>query len=170
LTQDEIWVRAWAQVREPLELQLALPGRRRARLDCGAARGGILDTGRGGGEAALDICSGSRPNGTVVGIDLSAGVLAFAWRATERCQQVRFLQADAQVYPFKPASFDAVMDAAPFVQIGVPPDTAPSRTTVVVSVAGRTVTADLATKSVRKPVKALREHSLHARSAGGLGR
>lgn len=52
------------------------------------------------------------------------------------------------------------MDAAPFVQIGVPPDTAPSRTTVVVGVAGRTVTADLATKSVRKPVKALQEHSL----------
>jgi ubiquinone/menaquinone biosynthesis C-methylase UbiE len=109
-------------------------------------------------------------NGIVWGIDLSAGVLAFARRATEGCQQVRFLQADAQVYPFKPASFDAVMDAAPFVQIGVPPDTAPSRATVVVSVAGRTVTADLATKSVRKPVKALREHSLHARSAGGLGR
>jgi hypothetical protein len=51
-----------------------------------------------------------------------------------------------------------VMDAAPFVQVGVPPDTAPSRTTVVVSVAGRTVTAEISTKSIRRAVKALQEH------------
>jgi hypothetical protein len=51
-----------------------------------------------------------------------------------------------------------MMDAAPFVQMDVPPDIAPSRTTVVVSVAGRTVTADLSTKSIRRAVKALQEH------------
>jgi hypothetical protein len=51
-----------------------------------------------------------------------------------------------------------VMNAAPFAQMGMPPDTAPSRTTVVVSIAGRTVTADLSTKSIRRAVKALQEH------------
>jgi hypothetical protein len=51
-----------------------------------------------------------------------------------------------------------VIDAAPLVQMGVPPDNAPPRTTLVVDVGGRTITADLATKSVRKAVKTLQEH------------
>jgi hypothetical protein len=52
----------------------------------------------------------------------------------------------------------SVLDSAPFVQQGIPPDGAPPRTTVTVSVGGRTLVADLATKSVRKAVKALLEH------------
>ncbi len=51
-----------------------------------------------------------------------------------------------------------VLESAPFVQMGVPPDNAPSRTTVSVNVSGRSVTADIATKSVRKAVKQLLEH------------
>jgi SAM-dependent methyltransferase len=34
-------------------------------------------------------------------------VLAFAKRAANGCERVRFVQADAQVFPFEPASFDA---------------------------------------------------------------
>jgi SAM-dependent methyltransferase len=41
-----------------------------------------------------------------VGIDLSAAVLAFAKRASAPCERVRFIHADAQVFPFEPASFD----------------------------------------------------------------
>lgn len=52
----------------------------------------------------------------------------------------------------------AVLESAPFVKMGVPPDTAPSRTAITVAVGGRTVTADIATKAVRKAVKALQEH------------
>jgi hypothetical protein len=52
----------------------------------------------------------------------------------------------------------AVIDAAPFVKLGVPPDDAPPRTTLTVAVGGRTITADLATKSVRKAMKTLLEH------------
>jgi hypothetical protein len=52
----------------------------------------------------------------------------------------------------------AVVDAAPFVQLGVPPDNAPPRTNLVVAVGGRTVSADIATRSVRKVVKTLLEH------------
>jgi hypothetical protein len=52
----------------------------------------------------------------------------------------------------------AVLDAAPFVQMGVPADNVPSRMVLTVAVGGRTVTADLATKSIRKAVKTLVEH------------
>jgi hypothetical protein len=51
-----------------------------------------------------------------------------------------------------------VIDAAPFVKLGVPPDNAPPRTNIVVEVAGRTLTADVSTKSVRKAVKTLLEN------------
>jgi SAM-dependent methyltransferase len=40
-------------------------------------------------------------------VDLSAAVLAFARKTAQGCERVRFLQADAQAYPFEPTSFDA---------------------------------------------------------------
>jgi len=107
LTQDEIRAAAWAEVREPLELQLAPLGRH--ALTALAPRPGesVLDIGCGGGETALDLARAVAPDGTVVGIDLSAAVLAFAQRPGKGCERVRFVQADAQVFPFEPASFDA---------------------------------------------------------------
>jgi ubiquinone/menaquinone biosynthesis C-methylase UbiE len=107
LTEDEIRVGAWAEVREPLERQLAPLGRR--ALAALAPRPGesVQDNGCGGGETALDLARAVAPDGTVVGVDLSTAVLAFARRAAEWCERVRFVQADAQVFPFEPASFDA---------------------------------------------------------------
>ena len=107
LTPDDVRARAWAEVREPLERQLAPLGRR--ALAALAPRPGesVLDIGCGGGETALDLARKVAPDGTVVEIDLSAAVLAFAQRAAKGCERVRFVQADAQVYPFDPASFDA---------------------------------------------------------------
>jgi SAM-dependent methyltransferase len=107
LTQDEVRVGAWAEVRDPLERQLAPLGRR--ALVALAPRPGesVLDIGCGGGETALDLARAVAPGGTVVGIDLSAAVLAFAQRAAQGCERVRFVQADAQVFPFEPALFDA---------------------------------------------------------------
>jgi len=107
LTLDEVRVSAWAEVREPLELQLAPLGRR--ALEALAPRPGesVLDIGCGGGDTALELARAVAPDGAVVGIDLSATVLAFAQRAAKGCERVRFVQADAQVFPFEPASFDA---------------------------------------------------------------
>jgi SAM-dependent methyltransferase len=115
LPQDEVRVGAWAEVRELLELQLAPLGRR--GLAALAPRPGesVLDIGCGGGETALDLARAVAPDGTVVGIDLSAAVLAFAQRAAQGCEKgcekgcerVRFVQGDAAVFPFEPASFDA---------------------------------------------------------------
>jgi SAM-dependent methyltransferase len=105
-TQDEVRVRAWAEIREPLELQLAPLGR--LALKALAPRPGesALDIGCGGGETALDLARAVAPDGIVVGIDLSVAVLAFAKRLAKGCERVRFVQADAQVFQFEPASFD----------------------------------------------------------------
>jgi SAM-dependent methyltransferase len=107
LTQDEVRLRAWAEVREPLERQLAPLGQR--ALAALAPRPGecILDIGCGGGETVLELARAVAPDGAVVGIDLSAAVLAFARRAAEGRERVRFVQADAEAYPFEPASFNA---------------------------------------------------------------
>jgi hypothetical protein len=51
-----------------------------------------------------------------------------------------------------------LIDAAPLMALRAVPDNAPSRTDISVTVGGRTVTADIATKSVRKVVKALADH------------
>lgn len=106
-TNDELRVGAWAEVRELLELQLAPLGQR--ALTALAPRQGecILDIGCGGGETALDLVRAVAPAGTVIGIDLSAAVLAFARRAAKGYERLRYVQADAQVFPFEPATFDA---------------------------------------------------------------
>jgi hypothetical protein len=51
-----------------------------------------------------------------------------------------------------------MLDAAPFTALRAVPDNAPSRTDITITVGDRTVSADLATKSVRKAVKTLIEH------------
>lgn len=106
-TQDEVRVGAWAEVRELLELQLAPLGRHALAALALHPGESVLDIGCGGGETALELARAVAPDGTVVGVDLSAAVLAFAQRAVEGCTRVRFVHADAQVFPFEPASFDA---------------------------------------------------------------
>lgn len=106
-SQDEIRARAWAEVRDLLELQLAPLGRRAIAALFPGPGERILDIGCGGGETTLELAKAVAPHGTVVGVDLSAAVLAFARRAGKECHQAQFVVADAQVYPFEPASFDA---------------------------------------------------------------
>jgi SAM-dependent methyltransferase len=107
LTSDEVRVRAWAEVRELLELQLAPLGRRALLALAPNPGESVLDIGCGGGETALDLARAVAPDGEVVGVDLSAAVLAFAKRAADGCERVRFVHADAQAFRFEPASFDA---------------------------------------------------------------
>lgn len=107
LTLHKTRVRAWAEVRELLERQLAPLGRRTLAALAPCPGESILDIGCGGGETALSLARAVAPDGTVVGIDLSAAVLAFAQRTAKRCARVQFVQADAQTFPFDPGSFDA---------------------------------------------------------------
>ena len=106
--QDELRVRAWAEVSDLLELQLAPLGRHAVAALAPRPGESVLDIGCGGGTTVLDLARAVAPDGTVVGVDLSAAVLMFAKRAAEGCARVRFVQADAQIFPFEPTSFDAV--------------------------------------------------------------
>jgi len=83
LTQDETRVAAWAEVREPLELQLAPLGRHALMALAPRPGESVLDIGCGGGETALELARTVAPDGAVVGIDLSAAVLAFAQLAAK---------------------------------------------------------------------------------------
>jgi hypothetical protein len=51
-----------------------------------------------------------------------------------------------------------VIDAGPLIALRAIADNAPSRTELTVAVGGRTVTADIATKSLRKATKALADN------------
>jgi SAM-dependent methyltransferase len=105
--QDDVRVRAWAEVRDLLELQLAPLGRRALQALAPNPGESVLDIGCGGGDTVLELARAVAPDGTVVGIDLSAAVLAFAKRAADGWARVRFVHADAQMFPFEPGSFDA---------------------------------------------------------------
>jgi hypothetical protein len=48
-----------------------------------------------------------------------------------------------------------VIDAAPFAALRAVPDNAPARTEITIVVGGRTASADIATKSLRKVLKTL---------------
>lgn len=106
-TSDELRVRAWAEVRELLELQLAPLGRHALAVLAPRAGENILDIGCGGGETAISLADAVAPDGTVTGIDISAAVLAHA-RTASRNERVRFIEGDAQTFAFEPAAFDAV--------------------------------------------------------------
>src|SRR3546814_2145703 len=67
----------------------------------------ILDIGCGSGQTSLELVGAVEPCGEVLGIDLSAPLLEVAQRRNSGHQGLRFVQGDAQVFPFAPASFDA---------------------------------------------------------------
>jgi SAM-dependent methyltransferase len=99
--------RAWADVRELLELQLEPLGT--AAMAALGPRPGehILDIGCGAGTTAIQLMRAVAPDGTVVGIDTSAFVLAIARETTGARARLRFVEADAQDFPFEPDTFDA---------------------------------------------------------------
>ena len=69
----------------------------------------VLDVGCGTGSSTRDLARLASP-GSVLGVDLSARMLAHARERTraEGLENAEYLQADAQVHPFEPGSFDVV--------------------------------------------------------------
>ncbi|MGY1615452.1 class I SAM-dependent methyltransferase [Geodermatophilus sp. SYSU D00691] len=68
----------------------------------------VLDVGCGTGSTTRE--AGRRAvSGAVLGVDLSAAMLAVARRAAADLPHVAFLQADAQVHPFDEGSFDVAV-------------------------------------------------------------
>ena len=67
----------------------------------------VLDLGCGCGDTSLDLARIVTPAGTVVGIDVSAVMLARAReRGGESGFDIAFLESDAQTHAFAPGSFD----------------------------------------------------------------
>lgn len=66
----------------------------------------VIDVGCGCGATSFDLASHVAPDGRVTGVDISAPMLARARDLTPAGAPVDFIQADATVYAFTPASAD----------------------------------------------------------------
>lgn len=71
----------------------------------------VLDVGCGNGASSLSAAERVVPSGAVVGIDISPPMLALARQRARLadCDEVEFIEADAQVHEFQAAVFDAVI-------------------------------------------------------------
>jgi SAM-dependent methyltransferase len=69
----------------------------------------ILDVGCGCGSTSSALAREVAPSGFVLGIDISAPMLALARQRKQNDLQLDFALADATVYPFEPESFDLMV-------------------------------------------------------------
>jgi SAM-dependent methyltransferase len=71
----------------------------------------VLDVGCGQGTTTLRAAQGVAPDGTAVGVDISAPLVALARQraAAAGVGNVAFIHADAQAHPFQEHGFDAVI-------------------------------------------------------------
>jgi SAM-dependent methyltransferase len=97
----------WVQAQDPLDRQLAPLGARAMAALAPAAGERVLDIGCGAGATSLALAEAVGPAGSVLGVDISAPLLAAARARAADAPNLRFAQADAQAWPFDPASFDA---------------------------------------------------------------
>lgn len=101
------WVLLQAAIDQRLEPLNAILGER-----AGVGPGHkVLDIGCGTGALALHLAERVGPGGTVLGVDLSAPMLARAERrrAERGLAHLRFQQLDAQVHPFEPKAHDVLV-------------------------------------------------------------
>jgi SAM-dependent methyltransferase len=78
-----------------------------ARLEPGDR---VLDVGCGTGATTIEAARRVGPAGAAIGVDISAAMLGVArQRLGDGIDNVVFLEADAQVYPFDEGTFDAVI-------------------------------------------------------------
>ena len=110
--QAEFWSRlapAWLELEDRTEQVAGLPGE--LAMDRLGLRPGqrVIDLGCGGGRTTLELASRVGPRGGVVGVDISAGMLAAARDRAARAGpgNVEFVHADVQVHDFGEARFDA---------------------------------------------------------------
>ena len=69
----------------------------------------IVDIGCGCGATSIALAERVAPDGFVLGVDISAPMLARARQLAPKGLPLDFVQADATVYPFEPQSFDLVV-------------------------------------------------------------
>ena len=105
---DHPRVRAWLEIREPLERQLEPLGRAALRVLRLSPGERVLDVGCGIGGTPAALAHAVGPNGRVVGLELLQAAVEVAKREADLPKTVSFECGDAQTYPFDPGSFDAV--------------------------------------------------------------
>lgn len=66
----------------------------------------VIDIGCGSGGTTLELARRVGPTGQVLGLDISAPMLARARERTPAGTPVRFVEADATIYPFEPDAAD----------------------------------------------------------------
>jgi SAM-dependent methyltransferase len=101
---------AWVDAQEMLD-RMYQPFNDRL-VDVVTARGArrVLDLGCGTGSTTLDVARRLDNTGHCTGVDISRPMLELARRrAAEQGVAARFLEADAQVHAFAPASFDMIV-------------------------------------------------------------
>jgi ubiquinone/menaquinone biosynthesis C-methylase UbiE len=98
----------WAELQDILDVQLEPMGA--AVMDALALRPGerVVDIGCGCGQTTLALADRVGAEGLAVGADISEPMLAVARGRVAGRPQVRFVEADAQTYPFEPGAFDAL--------------------------------------------------------------
>lgn len=100
----------WVAARQALDAQIGPLGE--AAMDAARVAPGerVLDVGCGCGATSLELARRVGPTGRVVGIDVSTPMLEVAGEAARRAglDRLSFVNADAQVHPFAPGSFDLV--------------------------------------------------------------
>src|SRR3974390_2918202 len=99
----------WTE-RQPLQDILLAPISQ-ILIDSAAANPGerIIDVGCGCGSTSIALAQAVAPSGFVLGIDISAPMLARARQLAPKTLPVDFVLADATVHPFDPASFDVLV-------------------------------------------------------------
>ena len=100
--------RAWVEVSELLDLQLAPLGIR--AIDAlGPAPGDVvIDIGCGAGQSTLQLAERVGATGRVVGVDIAGPLLDLAMRRAADLPQVSFLKADAQCLDLPDQSADGI--------------------------------------------------------------
>lgn len=99
----------WAALQERLDAQLdpvGLAAMQRLPLGDGAR---VLDIGCGCGSTSLELAERVAPHGAVLGVDISAPLLAIAAERAAKgdVTTVSFVRSDAQTHAFDAGSFDA---------------------------------------------------------------
>ncbi|WP_332764655.1 class I SAM-dependent methyltransferase [Phenylobacterium sp.] len=95
----------WASLQDRMDAQLEPLGQEATAALAPRPGERILDIGCGSGQTSLALAEAVAPGGSVLGVDISRPMLDVARRRAGP-KGPDFLEADAQTYPFEPASFD----------------------------------------------------------------
>ena len=122
--QDDYWNgctgRTWVELQALLDMELQPLGREAQRALDPKPGERVLDIGCGAGETSLDLAAAVRPDGSVLGADLSQPLLDLARsRAADRGLPVRFMTADAQTSDFGASAAGGTPFDAAFSRFGV---------------------------------------------------